>query len=490
MRRAAVAAVALELALACACNLISGAGDLDPLLAELPCDGCDGGPRGDGGPLQPGDGSLLSDVQKDGDDLTPGGFLDATWGTSGIAKSTLLSEAYGVAVTSDGRVYVVGPSGSHLAVVRFTAAGKVDTTFGTGGRLAIPMGAASGGSLPNVVVVEPRAGIAVDALDRVVVGGTSQESFSDPNPDGGAPIARYERYLYAARIAGNALDPAFGQGGKYRPSPAVNGEGARAVAIAPDNGVFLVGSGPAGSFTVWRLTASGNADPAFGQGGRAVIAVPNANQAVAGATNGTSALAAGGSGGDFAIGRVTEMGAPSSGFGTDAGVAIVKPGPSDDMAWAVAALPDGRVVVGGSKSQINVRSPVFAVARLKTDGTLDPSFAGTGIASFDFDSGGTWKEVREDLRGLVIDSRGRVVVSGGVLEKPMIGPPLFRTVLARLKDDGTLDGLFGTGGRVSFTDVPQNKLRGSALARASNGSLLVAGNVEGSAEFFVARIIP
>lgn len=490
MRRIASAAFAVVLGLACACNLLSGASDLDPSLADLPCEGCDGGGTKDGGGTHLGDGALVSDVQKDGDDLTPGGFIDATWGSNGITRSTLLSQAFGVAVASDGRVYVVGPSGSHLAVVRFGVDGKVDTTFGTGGRLSIPMGVASGGSLPNVYVPYARAGIAIDSADRVVVAGTSQESFSDPNPDGGAPIARYERYLYAARIAGNALDPTFAQGGRYRPSPAVDGEGARAVAIAPGDGVVLVGSGPTGSFTVWRLTASGNPDPAFGQAGRAVIAVPSGNAAVSAAVNGTSAVAAGGSNGDFAVGQVNAAGVPAPGFGSDAGIAIAKPGPGDDMAWGVAALPDGRIVVGGSKSQSSVRSPIFAVARLMPDGALDPSFAGTGIAAFDFDNGGTWKEVEEDLRGLVVDSRGRVVVAGGVLEKPQMGPPLYRAVLARVKEDGTLDPLFGAGGRVTFTDVPQNRLRATALARAANGSLLVAGNVDGSSELFVARIIP
>lgn len=53
-----------------------------------------------------------------------------------------------------------------------------------------------------------------------------------------------------------------------------------------------------------------------------------------------------------------------------------------------------------------------------------------------------------------------------------------------------LDPLFGNGGRVSFTDLPNNRLRGSALARAANGALIVAGIVDGASEIFVARIIP
>lgn len=484
MRRVALAIVLL----ACACNLLTGVSELDPSIEECPGGECLPDRARRDGAID--DGSLVSDVQKDGDDLTPGGFLDATYGTSGVAKSSLLSEVLAVGVDSLGRAHVIGVSTSQLAVVRLAPDGKVDTTFGAMGRLSIPTNDATGGGLPNIAVPTPLAGLTIDSLDRVLVGGTTQQNFLDPNPiEGGAPIPRFERYLYAARIKDGALDPAFAMSGKYRPNPVVNGEGARAVAVGPNNTVVLVGSGPSGAFTVWRLTESGNADPAFGQGGRAVVAVPNASPAVAAATNGTSILAAGGSAGDFAVAQLAGDGTPVAGFGADGGVAIAKPGNATDDSRAVVALADGRIIVAGVKAASGVRRTVFAVARLGANGAVDTTFGTMGIASFDFDAGGTWKEISEELHGAVVDSRGRVVVAGHVLEKPQTGPGFYRTVLARLREDGSLDPLFGNGGKMSFTDVPDSRLRATALTRATSGSLFVAGAVEGGG-IFVARVIP
>jgi uncharacterized delta-60 repeat protein len=206
---------------------------------------------------------------------------------------------------------------------------------------------------------------------------------------------------------------------------------------------------------------------------------------------GTSVLAAGGSDNDFAVAKVDEVGAPSAGFGIDGGVATAKPGTGDDVARAVAVLGDGRIVLAGAKAEgSGIRSPLFAVARLSANGAVDTTFGSGGVASFDFDTGGTWKKIEEQLRGLAVDSRGRAVVAGYVSEQPQAGPPFYRTVIARLREDGSLDPLFANGGKLSFTNLPDSKLRGSALARAANGALLVAGSVEGAGEIFVTRIIP
>jgi uncharacterized delta-60 repeat protein len=178
------------------------------------------------------------------------------------------------------------------------------------------------------------------------------------------------------------------------------------------------------------------------------------------------------------------------GFGDDGGVAIARPSAAEDEARAVVALADGRIVVAGTKSTTEVRSTVFAVARLTANGAVDTTFGTMGTASFDFDAGGTWKGIAEELHGAVVDSRGRIVVAGYVHERPQMGPGFYRTVLARLREDGSLDPRFGNGGKVSFTDTPDSRLRATALASAPNGALFVAGAVEGGGSIFVARVVP
>src|SRR5690606_3926526 len=149
------------------------------------------------------------------------------------------------------------------------------------------------------------------------------------------------------------------------------------------------------------------------------------------------------SGGDFAVAQVDEAGAPATGFGAEGGVAVVAPGGDDDDARAVAVLPDGLIVVAGTRSQGGVRSRAFAVATLGAGGAPGPAFGAGGIVSFDVGAGGTWEEIVAERHGLAVDSRGRIVVAGYVHEKPQMGPGYRRTVLARLRDDGTLDPLFG-----------------------------------------------
>jgi uncharacterized delta-60 repeat protein len=81
----------------------------------------------------------------------------------------------------------------------------------------------------------------------------------------------------------------------------------------------------------------------------------------------------------------------------------------DDFAEAVAVQPDGKIVVAG-EGTINLyqTGADFALARLLSDGSFDPSFSGDGKTTTNF--GGT----RADHAfGLAIRSDGRIVATGG-----------------------------------------------------------------------------
>jgi uncharacterized delta-60 repeat protein len=113
--------------------------------------------------------------------------------------------------------------------------------------------------------------------------------------------------------------------------------------------------------------------------------------------------------------------------------------------YAVAAQPDGRIVVAGAAPAGQ------GLIRLLEDGTLDASFGEGGI-------------VENPAAGLAIDvglqSDGRILVLG------------FDT-LSRYRADGSPDTSFGQGG------VVQNPLPGqgsSGLAVLASGRILVAGN--------------
>jgi uncharacterized delta-60 repeat protein len=86
---------------------------------------------------------------------------------------------------------------------------------------------------------------------------------------------------------------------------------------------------------------------------------------------------------DFALTRYDTRGALDPTFGTGGRVRTDFGGRFDE-ALAVAAQPDGRVVVTGSSS--DATGSDMAVARYNSDVTLDPSFEGDGMALVDFGS--------------------------------------------------------------------------------------------------------
>src|SRR5207249_4045186 len=94
-------------------------------------------------------------------------------------------------------------------------------------------------------------------------------------------------------------------------------------------------SGPIGNNVVLRLTTDGQLDPTFGDGGKLVF--------------------------DFST--------------------LI----ASDAVNAITVAPDGRIVVAGSVDGLNSNFAVgtggaMAAARLTTDGRLDPTFDGDGIA--------------------------------------------------------------------------------------------------------------
>jgi uncharacterized delta-60 repeat protein len=131
----------------------------------------------------------------------------------------------------------------------------------------------------------------------------------------------------------------------------------------------------------------------------------------------------------------------------------------------IAMQPDGKtVVVGSTLSLKNI-----LVARLNSNGSLDRSFSGNGIA-----------QVRLQLVSaedrVAIQPDGKIIVAGiedtgGFFTNGNFG-------LARFNADGSLDSTFGTAGK-SSPFASQFFTRGlSALAVGSNGKIVVTAAVD------------
>jgi|GEM_PF-2594243 len=122
----------------------------------------------------------------------PNGSLDAGFGTGGTTVTnfagTSADQIFAIALQSDGKIIAVGSSGGNFALARFTAAGALDGTFGTSGKVTTDIGTGT---------EDQAASVAIDSSDRIVVVGTSDSDLA---------VARYT-------VAG-ALDASFDGDGK------------------------------------------------------------------------------------------------------------------------------------------------------------------------------------------------------------------------------------------------------------------------------------
>jgi uncharacterized delta-60 repeat protein len=203
--------------------------------------------------------------------LDDAGLLDPAFGTSGVARPDLgnLGDADNtcstrMAVQPDDRIVLAGERstttgliGPIMTVVRLTAAGDLDPSFGTSGVSAL--------DLPDVRS-NSRA-VALQPDGKILVGGWSSWG-------GGV----FDALVWRLDVDGQT-DPSFGTTGLARIHVGAPGSDDFAVGVGVDDlGRVLVtvtssGSGGYNSAVV-RLDATGGLDPSFGAGGVVALAGP------------------------------------------------------------------------------------------------------------------------------------------------------------------------------------------------------------------------
>lgn len=261
------------------------------------------------------------------------GTLDSSFGTNGIVltaagPSNNSDFAFGLDIQPDGKLVVAGYTGKapnnieqDTVVARFTSAGVLDSTFGTGGIVITAVGAGTNSDRAQDIQVQPDG--------KLVVLGTVS---SDGTTGNDTVLMRYDTK--------GILDPGFGTGGKV------------VTAVGPDIG------GPSGDIA------------------NALLLLPDGKIVVAGGSNNLG----GSTGQDIALVKYTSAGALDPSFGTGGKVFTpMVPGAILDVANAVQVQADGKLVVAGtSQNTGGATGQDFAVLRYNSNGTLDTTFAGTG----------------------------------------------------------------------------------------------------------------
>jgi uncharacterized delta-60 repeat protein len=155
--------------------------------------------------------------------FTAAGLPDPTFGTNGevLLNPPSLNNpwAFGVGVQSTGKIVVCGNFPYAKAeVCRLNSNGTLDTTFGSGGYFIVPMGNAL------ALTVQPD--------DKILVAGGT------PSPSGGTNSLAVDRVL----ADGSSLDAAFGSGGQAAATFSNSMHAAAfAIALGPDGKITTTG---------------------------------------------------------------------------------------------------------------------------------------------------------------------------------------------------------------------------------------------------------
>lgn len=177
-------------------------------------------------------------------------------------------------------------------------------------------------------------------------------------------------------------------------------------------------------------------------------------------------------------GETTEAQKPTgldAGFGQGGVLGLPLSPDAHDRLLAVANGPDGSVYAAGWTSPGGDNAMV--VAKIGSDGKLDPAFGQAGIASVNVAVGGKTVEV---ARAVAVQSDGKVLISGPVEKDPKAtGAAAKDTDIAVVRFDATgkPDPAFGKGGTARI-DIGAGKAVGeSYVADNSWGMALSGGRV-------------
>jgi len=393
---------------------------------------------------------------------TAEGKLDTSFGRGGVVSERtpqggLSPEA--LVVQADGKMVLVGTS-SDLAttrvgfgLARYGVDGALDTSFGVGGRVLTSVGAATAEA--HAAALQPDGAI--------VVAGSGYA---------GTQPAEVSQFAVARYTPDGALDPVFGV---VLTPLSESGAEARAVALQSDGRIVVAGTAFASGTTsdalaLARYNADGSPDTSFGSGGTVITTFDSGGAEADSSPARAAALvvqpdgklvavvSVGGHQGAFALARYLPSGALDSTFGI-AGRSRPRPGDGSAQAYAAALQPDGGIVVAGGVGS-TAENVAFALARYTPTGDLDAGFGSGGLVTSTFDGGGG-----SGAHAVVVERDGKIVAVGS-------GGGGFAVV--QYLADGTPDAGFGKAG-VVLTTVGDAGSMPAALGVQPDGKLVAAG---------------
>lgn len=296
--------------------------------------------------------------------LNADGTQDMTFGNSSGVAEYSANDLYtdrgceALAVQSDGSILAAGSvtfpppahtTGKDFVVVRFSANGVRDTSFGSSGRAAADFSARS--DILN--------GMVLTSTGRIVTMGRS------------SPTSGNTEMAMACFTSTGALDTTFSGDGKTTLAMGTNTPNGEDLAVLADGKILVAGSNSpnpvatSSDFMLVKYNADGTLDTTFGAAGTGVV--------------------------------TDDFGALST---TD--------GRTEEGAQALLVQPDGKILLTGTVGEVseNGADSRYAVARHNADGTLDTTFGLNGIAAGQLDA------YKDYSYASALQADGKIVMAG------------------------------------------------------------------------------
>jgi uncharacterized delta-60 repeat protein len=288
------------------------------------------------------------------------------------------------------------------------------------------------------------------------------------------------QFALARYNADGSLDTGFGTGGKVTTAIGTKDDEVYALAVQPADGKIIAAgvtetSANAYQIALARYNANGSLDTTFGTGGKVTTAIGTLN-------DGVNALAIQPADGkivaagstetsahayQFALVRYDANGSLDPAFGSS-GVATTAIGTIDDTVYALALLSSGEILAAGYTQTTLNASDSFALARYSAAGALDSSFGTGGIVTTHLGS------ALDLAYAMVVQTDGKILL-GGCKEAASAD----QFALVRYGTSGSVDTTFGTGGTATTTLGATDSWINS-LALQSDQKIIAVGSMIGT----------
>lgn len=339
------------------------------------------------------------------------GALDTGFGTGGrtsTAFTNFINSANDMAIQPDGRIVVAGETESadgtlsEFAIARYTTAGVLDASFGTGGKVTTNFVGVQPGGVHN-----PATSVLIQADGRILVGGSASECAKCGTK---TALARYN--------ANGGLDTTFGTGGMVSVT-AIGQIDTLAEDAAGDifglNGASIAEFSATGVLQPQVTPATITTASSVGFQVLPTVVQSTGNYLVAtGAGDGSGFRRDA----DTQVVRHLGTGAVDQTFTSPAFDFVGPDAPgTTDSAQAIAQQSDGKIVLAGLHTANG--STAFTVARLTATGGLDATFGSGGTLTTPVSGGGQASVV-------LVQPNGRILVVGQQFGSGSLGIVLAR----------------------------------------------------------------